>query len=161
YGPRQALDNPYQGVLGIFLGNLLRGEPLTIFGDGGQSRDFVYIDDVVEAWSQALTTPSTYGRVFNLGSGRRLSIAQLAAHALAVCGQKPSPELIRYGPARSGEQRHVEADISALRAALAWQPRVDFEVGLAATYQWARSVMPGPSASPETATLRSGTEAPR
>src|SRR5262249_42552987 len=50
YGPRQALDNPYQGVLGIFLGNLLRGEPLTIFGDGKQSRDFVYIDDVVDAW---------------------------------------------------------------------------------------------------------------
>ena len=53
YGPRQALDNPYQGVLGIFLGNLLRGEPLTIFGDGEQSRDFVYIGDVVDAWAGA------------------------------------------------------------------------------------------------------------
>src|SRR5262249_16653120 len=50
YGPRQAVDNPYQGVLGIFLGNLLRHEPLTIFGDGEQSRDFVYVDDVVDAW---------------------------------------------------------------------------------------------------------------
>src|SRR5215471_18968960 len=54
YGPRQALDNPYQGVLGIFLGNLLRGEPLTIFGDGEQSRDFVYAADVADAWLRAL-----------------------------------------------------------------------------------------------------------
>src|SRR5260221_7472243 len=78
YGPRQALDNPYQGVLGIFLGNLLRGEALTIFGDGDQSRDFIYIDDVVDAWASALTNPATYGRVFNIGSGKRLSISDLA-----------------------------------------------------------------------------------
>src|SRR5262249_50065073 len=54
YGPRQSVDNPYQGVLGIFLGNVLRGEPIRIYGDGVQSRDFVYVDDVVEAWAQAL-----------------------------------------------------------------------------------------------------------
>src|SRR5713226_6974674 len=83
YGPRQALDNPYQGVLGIFLGNLLRDEQLTIFGDGGQSRDFVYIDDVVEAWVAAIENPSAYGRIFNLGSGHRIAINDLADHALA------------------------------------------------------------------------------
>src|SRR5260370_31697199 len=83
YGPRQALDNPYQGVLGIFLGNLLRGEPITIFGDGTQSRDFIYIDDIVNAWVSALETPDAYGGVFNLASGHRLSIRELAAHLLA------------------------------------------------------------------------------
>jgi UDP-glucose 4-epimerase len=139
YGPRQALDNPYQGVLGIFLGNLLRGEPITIFGDGSQSRDFIFIEDVVEAWSRALTARSTYGRVFNLGSGRRLSINDLARHALAVFGQRPSPETVRHAPARSGEQRHVEADITAAGHALSWKPRAPFEAGLAATYEWARS----------------------
>src|SRR5690242_2039250 len=70
YGPRQALDNPYQGVLGIFLGNVLRGAPITIFGDGEQTRDFIYISDVVEAWVGALQNPGTYGQIFNLGSGR-------------------------------------------------------------------------------------------
>src|SRR5215813_3319898 len=84
YGPRQALDNPYQGVLGIFLGNLLRGEPITIYGDGEQSRDFVYIDDVVEAWVASLENAASYGRVFNLGSGRRLSINQLADSILTM-----------------------------------------------------------------------------
>src|SRR5262249_42995599 len=68
YGPRQALDNPYQGVLGIFLGNLLRGDPITIYGDGEQSRDFVYVGDVVGAWAGALGNPASHGQVFNLGS---------------------------------------------------------------------------------------------
>ena len=137
YGPRQALDNPYQGVLGIFLGNLLRDEPLTIFGDGEQSRDFIYIDDVVEAWRRALTAPCTYGRVFNLGSGHRLSINELAARVLAVGGRAPGAEEVHHAPGRSGEQRHVEADIRQVRAALGWEPQIPFEVGLARTYRWA------------------------
>jgi UDP-glucose 4-epimerase len=61
YGPGQALDNPYQGVLGIFLGNVMRGEPITIFGDGEQTRDFVYIGDIVEGWVRALQTPAANG----------------------------------------------------------------------------------------------------
>ena len=72
YGPGQSLDNPYQGVLGIFSGNLLRGEPITIFGDGEQTRDFVYIDDIVDGWVRALDNPASGGGVFNLGSGRSL-----------------------------------------------------------------------------------------
>jgi UDP-glucose 4-epimerase len=141
YGPRQALDNPYQGVLGIFLGNMLRGEPLTIFGDGEQSRDFIYIDDVVEAWSRALSTPSTYGRVFNLGSGQRLSINHVADHVLAAFDRPRRRDHIRHEPPRSGEQRHVEADITALRAALGWQPSVSFEGGLRTTCRWAREAL--------------------
>ena len=70
YGPGQSYDNPYQGVLGIFSGNILRGEPITIFGDGDQTRDFVFIDDIVEGWVRALDTPASGGGVFNLGSGR-------------------------------------------------------------------------------------------
>jgi len=140
YGPRQALDNPYQGVLGIFIGNMLRGEPLTIFGDGEQSRDFVYIDDVVEAWSRALKAPPTYGRVFNLGSGQRLSINQLAQYVVAAFDGPRIRDLIRHAPARSGEQRHVEADVSRLRSALSWEPVVPFAVGLGRTCRWAQSL---------------------
>jgi UDP-glucose 4-epimerase len=137
YGPRQALDNPYQGVLGIFLGNLLRGEPLTIFGDGEQSRDFVYIDDVVDAWVGALGNPASYGGIFNLGSGRRLSINQLADHVVIACGRKRADDTVVYAPGRPGEQRHVEADITQARAILGWEPRVSFDVGLAETVRWA------------------------
>src|SRR5712692_2966317 len=107
------------------------------------SHDFIYIGDVVEAWSSALTAPSTYSHVFNLGSGRRLSINELARHAMAAFGQELSPAMIRHAPARSGEQRHVEADIHAVRKALSWAPRVPFESGLAATCRWAASVADG------------------
>jgi len=146
YGPRQALDNPYQGVLGIFLGNLLRNEPLTIFGDGEQSRDFVYIDDVVDAWVDAIERPSSYGQVFNLGSGRRLSINTLADQALAAFGHSRSTHAVRYGPERSGEQRHVAADIERAGLALDWVPCTPFAEGLAATAGWARA-----AAAPEPA----------
>ena len=137
YGPRQALDNPYQGVLGIFLGNVLRGEPLTIFGDGEQSRDFVYIDDIVDAWVGALGNSGSYGGIFNLGSGRRLSINQLANHVLIAFDRKRADDIVVYAPGRPGEQRQVEADITQARATLGWEPRVSFEVGLAETVRWA------------------------
>ncbi|MBA3754135.1 MAG: NAD-dependent epimerase/dehydratase family protein [Nitrospira sp.] len=137
YGPRQALDNPYQGVLGIFLGNLLRGEPFTIFGDGEQSRDFVYIGDVVQAWAGALCNPASYGRIFNVGSGQRLSINQLADKTIAALDHTRAEDSIIYAPGRPGEQRHVEADISRARTVLGWEPRVSFDEGLAATVRWA------------------------
>lgn len=137
YGPRQALDNPYQGVLGIFLGNLLRGEPITIFGDGEQSRDFVYIGDVVDAWVGALDNPASYGQVFNLGSGRQTSINRLADAVLAAFDHSRRDYAVRYAPGRSGEQCTVEADTTRARAILGWEPRVPFEDGLAETVRWA------------------------
>jgi UDP-glucose 4-epimerase len=137
YGPRQALDNPYQGVLGIFLGNLLRDEPVTIFGDGHQSRDFVYIDDVVEAWVAALDTPTSSHQVLNLGSGHQLAINDLADHALRAFGRSRDDWPVHYAPARPGEQRHVEADVTRANGVLGWTPRVAFDAGLAETARWA------------------------
>jgi UDP-glucose 4-epimerase len=135
YGPGQALDNPYQGVLGIFLGNVMRGEPITIFGDGEQTRDFVYIDDIVEGWVNALGAPATAGQAINLGSGRSLSINQLAEAAIAACGGKG--RIVR-APARPGEQRSVQADVGRARALMGWAPRTPFESGLEQTLRWAR-----------------------
>jgi UDP-glucose 4-epimerase len=131
FGPGQAWDNPYQGVLGIFLGKLQRGEPITIFGDGEQTRDFVYIDDIVEGWVRALNTPEAAGGVFNLGSGNSLSINQLAERAIAAYGLRGHP-IIRK-PGRPGEQRRVQADISRAKAVLGWEPKTSFEAGLAET----------------------------
>lgn len=142
YGPRQAVDNPYQGVLGIFLGNVLRGEPITIFGDGHQSRDFVYVDDVVDAWTGALCNDASFGGVFNLGSGHRLTINDLATHVLAAFGRTRDDYTVQYAPGRPGEQRQVEADISRARAILRWQPGVTFDVGLKQTLVWAAGQMP-------------------
>jgi UDP-glucose 4-epimerase len=137
YGPRQALDNPYQGVLGIFLGNLLRGEPLTIFGDGEQSRDFVYVGDVVDAWLGALNNPATAGRVFNLGSGRETTINRLADLALAALGRSRRDHPVRHAPGRPGELRRVAADVTRARAVLGWEPRTSLADGLTETVRWA------------------------
>jgi len=139
YGPGQAFDNPYQGVLGIFLGNLLRGEPITIYGDGLQTRDFVYLKDVVDGWVAALDAPASVGGVFNLGSGRSLSINELAARATAALGHPAGGYRILRAASRPGEQRRVQANIDRARSVLGWQPRTSFEAGLAETAHWART----------------------
>lgn len=137
YGPGQAWDNPYQGVLGIFLGRIQRGEPITIFGDGEQTRDFVFIDDIIDAWTSALDNPeATAGKIFNLGSGRPHSINELAAKVLAAHGLTQDSYDLRYGPTRPGEQRRVQADIRLAREVFGWHPKTSFEEGLAATMQW-------------------------
>jgi UDP-glucose 4-epimerase len=141
YGPRQALNNPYQGVLGIFIGNLLRGEPITIFGDGEQSRDFIYIRDIVDGWVGALENPASYGKSINLGSGKRLSINDVADAVLSAFDRTRADHPVIYAPGRSGEQRHVEADNTRARQLLGWQPRVSFETGLAETVQWSMASM--------------------
>jgi len=138
FGPGQSVNNPYQGVLGIFIGKIMRGEPITIFGDGEQTRDFVYIDDIVEGWVRALSYGGGMSDVFNLGSGRSLSINQLAASAVAAFGLPPGGHPIGYQPARPGEQRAVRADITEARARLRWEPRTTFEKGLAETVRHAR-----------------------
>ncbi|MEO8650757.1 MAG: NAD-dependent epimerase/dehydratase family protein [Hyphomicrobiaceae bacterium] len=139
YGPGQALDNPYQGVLGIFIGRLIRGEPITIFGDGDQTRDFIYIDDIVEGWVNALTNKAAVGGIFNLGSGRSTSINDLAAYAVAAFGHKPGTYDVRHAPARPGEQRRVGADIGLAQSVLGWRPRTSFEDGLAETVRSGRA----------------------
>lgn len=138
FGPGQAWDNPYQGVLGIFLGRIQRGEPITIFGDGEQTRDFVFVDDIIDGWLGALQSPrETSGKVFNLGSGRAHSINELAAKTLAAHDLGTDDYDVRHAPARPGEQRRVLADIRLARETFGWAPKTRFEDGLAATMQWA------------------------
>jgi UDP-glucose 4-epimerase len=138
YGPGQAYDNPYQGVLGIFSGNILRNEPITIFGDGEQTRDFIFIDDIVEAWVRVLSTPESAGRIINIGSGRSLTINKLAESVVAAFGYPKGGYRVEHKPARPGEQRKVQADIALARKILRWEPKVPFEAGLAKTVDWAR-----------------------
>jgi UDP-glucose 4-epimerase len=138
YGPGQSYNNPYQGVLGIFSGNLLRGEPITIFGDGEQTRDFIFVEDIVEGWVRALHTPAARGEIINLGSGRSLSINQLAEAAIAAFGHPAGSYKINRAPGRPGEQRRVQANIDKARSILGWEPRVPFEQGLLQTVRWAR-----------------------
>ena len=137
YGERQSVDNPYQGVLAIFLGNVLRGEPITIHGDGEQTRDFVHVSDVVHAWMRVLEAPETFGTTLNIGSGRETSVNELADAVLAAFGESRASWEIRRGEAQLGDQRRSAADIGAI-SALGWSPTTDLVSGIARTAGWAR-----------------------
>ena len=138
YGERQSLSNPYQGVLAIFIGNVLRGEPITIHSDGRQTRDFVYVADAVDAWLRVLDTPDSDGAVYNVGSGRETTISELAAAVLGGFGESPETWEIRRAPAQTGDQRRAAADVTALEQATGWRPRTTLDDGMARTIAWAR-----------------------
>jgi dTDP-L-rhamnose 4-epimerase len=122
YGPGQALSNPYTGVLAIFAARLANNERPAVFEDGAQRRDFVHVDDVVAAFQLALDHPAAPGRVFNIGSGRDVSIAEVArAMAAAMGRERLVPEFL--GKARAGDIRHCFADITRARTELGFAPR--------------------------------------
>ena len=135
FGPRQDPKSPYSGVISIFLDCMLRGEAPTIFGDGGQSRDFTYVDNVVEANLLACRAPQAAGEIYNIGCAREISVNDLVRHLNRVLGTQLEP---RYAAARGGDVRVSVADISRARAGLGYEPRVDFETGLAHTVDWMR-----------------------
>jgi UDP-glucose 4-epimerase len=136
YGPRQSISNPYQGVLAIFIGNVLRGEPVTIHGDGLQTRDFVYIDDVVDAWMRVLDDPAANGHVLNVGSGRETSVNELADAVLAAFGESRESWEIGHEDVQLGDQRRAAADVSAI-AGIGWHPATTFADGVKRTVRWA------------------------
>jgi len=138
YGSRQSLTNPYQGVMAIFIGNVLRGEPVIIFGDGEQSRDFVYIDDVVDAWVNSMDNPETYGHVYNVGYGVDISVNQLTREIIRILKHNPKKYPIFYEDTRPGDQRQMKASIESLKRALGWKPRFDIKKGLDQTIRWAK-----------------------
>ncbi len=141
FGPRQAFDSPYAGVIAKFCTTLLRGEPPVIFGDGSQSRDFTYVDNVVDGLLRTIHAPAAQvvGKVFNLACGERIDLHRLVADLNALTGQNLIP---RFEPARTGDVRHSCADIGAARSVLGYEPVVDWRTGLARTLAWYRDSQP-------------------
>jgi len=133
YGPRQRFD-AYGNVIPIFVFQALREEPLTVFGDGEQTRDFIYVDDVVQANLKAADAPGVSG-AFNIGSGTRISINSLLDCLRTTMEALPP---VRYAPARAGDVRDSQADIRAACAAFGFEPRVGLKAGLADYVAWAR-----------------------
>ncbi len=127
YGPRQDPRSPYTGVVAIFAERLSNGEPITIFGDGTQTRDFVFVADAVQALSAAMTLALPGAPVFNVCTGTAVSILELANHLAAVIGTTPK---IRFAPARAGEIRHSLGASQALQRELGLGPPVPIRTGL-------------------------------
>lgn len=135
YGPGQALSNPYTGVLAIFASRLLNGKRPLVFEDGAQRRDFVHVEDVARAFVLALKTPSTVGQVLNIGSGRSVTVADVARRLAHAMGRPElTPQIL--GKARAGDIRHCFADISLARSRLGFMPRRSFDEGLRELAAW-------------------------
>lgn len=130
YGTRQALSNPYTGVLAIFAARLINDRPPLIFEDGRQRRDFVHVRDVVRACGLALDAPDAPGRVFNIGSGAPVTVSEIAEALAATLGRRHIRAEIT-GRCRIGDIRHCFADIALARDVLGYRPEVPLDQGLA------------------------------
>jgi UDP-glucose 4-epimerase len=136
FGPRQDPDSPYAAVIPIFLDSLLKGEAPTIHGDGEQSRDFTYVENVVHANLLALRAPKLSGEVVNVALGDRVTLNELYARLAKLAGSEIEPV---HGPVRTGDVRHSQADISRARELLDYEAQVPFDEGLRRTVEWYRA----------------------
>jgi dTDP-L-rhamnose 4-epimerase len=134
YGPRQALSNPYTGVLAIFAARLLNDRPPRIFEDGEQRRDFVSVHDVTRAFALALEVDGADGHAVNVGSGRSVSVREIGTKLGEVVGRELEPELT--GEWRVGDIRHCFADVALARSALGYVPAIELEAGMAELAAW-------------------------
>lgn len=137
FGPRQDPTSPYSGVLAKFITLMLKGEQPTIFGDGSQSRDFTYIDNVVSANLLAARAPAAEaaGQVFNVATGTRFDLNQTFQLLKAIIGFNGQ---VKYGAERAGDVKHSLADLSRTEKHLGYKPLVSFEEGLRKTVEWYR-----------------------
>ena len=133
YGPRQRPDMGFHK----FLRAAIAGEPITVYGDGEQTRDFTYVADIVTA-TAAAARQGVPGRVYNIGGGSRVSVNQVLEMIARVSGRRP---LVTVDPAQKGDMRHTYADTSLARADLGFAPTVGLEQGLAAEYQWLTEIL--------------------
>jgi nucleoside-diphosphate-sugar epimerase len=133
FGPRQDPSSPYSGVLSRFHAALLGGTQPIVFGDGGQSRDFVYVGNVVEANLLACEAKDAAGLVINIGTGTRHTLNQTLESLEKITGR---PAKARYAPPRDGDIRDSQADIARARKVLGYNPRIEFEEGLKNTCDW-------------------------
>jgi dTDP-L-rhamnose 4-epimerase len=137
YGPRQALSNPYTGVLAIFAARILNGNPPMLYEDGRQLRDFVSVCDVARACRLALECSDAAGEVFNIGSGSPMAIDAVGRELAAALGARIEPLVTRVH--RAGDIRHCFADITRARTVLGYNPSQPFQVGLSEFASWVKS----------------------
>jgi UDP-glucose 4-epimerase len=135
FGPRQDPSSPYSGVISIFMNKALSGELPVIYGDGCQSRDFVFVGDVVQALISAAKSSSAPGKVFNVGTGKSLTISGLWEMIAALSGSVAKPV---NQPPRPGDIPHSLSTIDSAAADLGFVPRVSLETGLGLTLDWYR-----------------------
>ncbi|PIE52875.1 nucleoside-diphosphate-sugar epimerase [Candidatus Fermentibacteria bacterium] len=135
YGERQALSNPYTGVAAIFASRLLNGKPPVVFEDGGQSRDFIHVKDIARGCLKAIESSISAGKVYNLGTGRKLSILEVGREIARELG-RPADDFIIRNQYRAGDIRHCFADVSRAQNELGFTAETAFEDGVSELCSW-------------------------
>ena len=133
FGPRQDPTSQYSGVLSRFMLALIEGQEPVVYGDGEQSRDFTYVENIVDEVLRACEAEQVSGMVFNGGTGARITLNEVLKRLETITGKKIRAQ---HEPARAGDIRHSQADTSLARKMLGYQPLVDFEEGLRRTWEW-------------------------
>ncbi len=133
FGPRQRSDSHYSGVIALFIAALVRGDVPTIHGDGLQSRDFTYVANAVHALMRAAEVPDVSGNVYNVGTGRSVTVIQLVKQLNHILGTDLLPHFVAT---RNGDVRFSKADINRTHDELGYDPQITFEEGLRKTVQW-------------------------
>jgi nucleoside-diphosphate-sugar epimerase len=136
FGPRQDPSSPYSGVISVFATALLDNRPPKIYGDGGQTRDFTYVANVVDGVLRACEAPGASGEVINVATGGRISLNELFDGMKKIVGASVEPE---YVESRQGDVRDSQASIVKAKALLGYEPSVSFEDGLKKTIEWYRT----------------------
>jgi nucleoside-diphosphate-sugar epimerase len=140
FGPRQDPNGAYAAVIPRFFHAILRGQKPVVYGDGNQTRDFTFVDNVVEANLRAARAPRAAGETLNVACGERVTILGLASMIAETLGTTTAP---RLEPGRAGEVRHSLADVDRMETVLGFRPPVDLRRGLALAADWYRSTLPG------------------
>lgn len=140
FGPGQSLSNPYTGILSIFSNLMMQGKPINIFEDGEESRDFVFVEDVVEATVLAIEHPAAADCAFNVGTGKPVSVMEVARTLARLLDADVPIEV--SGNFRLGDIRHNYADLTRIEGALGFAPAYDFERGIAELAAWAKASGP-------------------
>jgi dTDP-L-rhamnose 4-epimerase len=153
YGTRQSLNNPYTGVAAIFLSRLLNDRPPIVFEDGHQSRDFVHVSDIARANALALTSDAANGMALNVGTGRPISVLELAGTLARLLGRDISPQVMEQF--RAGDIRHCYADPTRMQAATGFVAETDLDRGLPELIEWSVGEKPVDSVEQSLAELRS------
>ena len=136
FGPRQDPSSPYSGVISLFISALVEGRPPTILGDGGQTRDFTYVANVVDGVLRAALAPKASGEVINVATAGRISLNDLFHTLEDLIGARVDPI---YGAPRAGDVRDSQADIAKAERLLGYRPIVDLAEGLKKTVEWYRT----------------------
>lgn len=136
YGPRQALSNPYTGVAAIFSSRIINNKKPVVYEDGGQSRDFIHVSDIVQGNMLALEKDAANGQVFNIGTGNQVSILDVAETLSAELGYDGGVDVVEKF--RVGDIRHCFSDISKARELLGYEPKVSFKDGMKELCAWVK-----------------------